>query len=339
MYPTRDLLSKCLCACLLCILITPTYSQVHPSKQQFTHAIRSAYMEYKDLQEGANADYIPELSRVPSELFGISICTVEGQTYSIGDVEALFSIQSISKVFTLSMAMQELGYQAIADTIGVSATGRPFNSVTAIEDMPDRPSNSCVNAGALATTSLISGKSMEDKWDKITAVFDQFAARKLNIDQEVYESEAANNQHNQAIAQLLESYGRIYSDPKETVDLYTRQCALSVNVYDLSIMSATLANGGTNPITHQEIISPELIPYVLAIMTTAGLYEESGLWLYHVGLPGKSGVGGGVIAIVPGQFSIAAFSPRLDVSGNSVRAVKAITAISRELNVNLFSTK
>ncbi|CAG0906695.1 unnamed protein product [Cyprideis torosa] len=242
---------------------------------------------------------------------------MEGNVYDIGDTDHKFSIQSVSKVFTLAMVMQELGSQAVYDTVGVNATGRLFNSIIAIEDKVDRPSNPLVNAGAIATTSLVKGNSYDEKWNKIITTFSKFAGRDLGVDQEVYESEAATNQRNRAIAMLLDSYGRIYYDPLESVDIYTKQCAIAVDSHDLAVMAATLANGGVNPVTGVKLVEEEFLPKIFSVMATAGLYDDSGKWLYFVGLPGKSGVGGGVIAVAPGKFGIAAFSPRLDPSGNS----------------------
>lgn len=310
--------------------------QVELTKENFEKAIQVAYDQWVDYDEGANADYIPVLAEVPSDLFGISICDMEGNVYDLGDTDHKFSIQSVSKVFTLAMVMQRLGAQAIHDTIGVNATGRVFNSIIAIEDKEDRPSNSLVNAGAMTTTSLVKGDSYDEKWNNIISTFSKFAGRDLDVDQEVYESEAATNQRNRAIAMLLESYNRMYYDPMETVDIYTKQCAIAVDSHDLAIMAATLANGGVNPVTGEELVDERFLPKIFAVMTTAGLYDDSGKWLYYVGLPGKSGVGGGVIAVAPGKFGIAAFSPRLDDSGNSVRGVRSIISVNEELGVNIF---
>lgn len=310
--------------------------QVELNETNIRNALQKSYDTWVDDKDGENADYIPVLAEVPSDLYGISLCTIDGNVYDLGDTDHKFSIQSISKVFTLAMVIQQLGIRAIPDTIGVNATGRKFNSIIAIEDKVDRPSNSLVNAGAIATTSLVGGGTYDEKWENIISTFSKFAARDLGVDQEVYESEAATNQRNRAIGQLLDAYGRIYFDPMETVDLYTKQCAISVNAHDLSIMAATLANGGINPVTNERMIDERYLPKILAVMTTAGLYDDSGLWLYYVGLPGKSGVGGGVIAVAPGKFGIAAFSPRLDPSGNSVRGVRSIITVNQELKVNIF---
>lgn len=335
-------LSQALAICLVSLTIVTSLSAQRPedalelNEENITAALQKSYEIWKDDTDGANADYIPVLAEVPSDLFGISLCTTDGKVYDIGDSDHMFSIQSISKVFTLAMVMEKLGFRAIPDTIGVNATGRVFNSIIAIEDKHDRPSNSMVNAGAMATTSLVEGETYEEKWENIITTFSKFAARDLDVDQVVYESEAATNQRNRAIAMLLESYGRIYHDPMEVVDIYTKQCAISVNSNDLAVMAGTLANGGKNPITGERIIDESLLPKILAVMCTAGLYDDSGLWLYYVGLPGKSGVGGGVIAVAPGKFGVAAFSPRLDESGNSVRGVRSIITINRELHANIF---
>ena len=310
--------------------------QVELNATNIRNALQTSYDTWVGDKDGANADYIPVLAEVPSDLFGISLCTVDGQVYDLGDSDYKFSIQSISKVFTMAMVIQQLGIRAIPDTIGVNATGRKFNSIIAIEDKADRPSNSMVNAGAIATTSLVEGETYDEKWNNIISTFSKFASRELDIDRVVYESEAATNQRNRAIGQLLDAYGRIYFNPMETVDIYTKQCAIAVNSHDLSIMAATLANGGVNPITKERLVDERYLPKILAVMTTAGLYDDSGLWLYYVGLPGKSGVGGGVIAVAPGKFGIAAFSPRLDESGNSVRGVRSIITVNQELKVNIF---
>lgn len=300
--------------------------------------LENVYQEYKDLNNGNNADYIPELAKVPSDLFGITLVTVDGNSYDSGDTQYKFSIQSVSKVFTLAKVMDNIGPKAISEKIGAKATGRPFNSIIAIEDMGGSPSNPLVNAGAIATTSLIGGKSKEEKWQGIISTFQQFAGSELEVNQSVYKSESETNQRNQAIAKLLESYGKIYANPAETVDLYTRQCAVNVSAHDLGVMAATLANGGVNPITGNKVVNVSVLPHVLAVMATAGMYDESGPWLYSVGLPGKSGVGGGIIAVSPGKYGIAAFSPRLNKSGNSIKAIMAIKAIAKKLNSNIFLT-
>src|SRR6478735_4010309 len=292
------------------------------------------YNKYKGLQEGKNADYIPELAKVPSEQFAIVIVTTDGKVYSQGDIDALYSIQSISKVFTLARNIEDLGPQAIQDKIGVDATGEKFNSALIVERQKGKEINPFVNAGAIASTSLIKGNTYEEKWKVIMDTHNDFAGRQLAVNEPVYKSEAATNQHNQALASLLNSFERMYWDPAKTVDIYTKQCAINVNTKDLANMAATLANGGTNPVTKKRVVSPATVEHTLPVMATAGLYDDSGIWFYNVGLPAKSGVGGGIIAVVPGKYGIAAFSPRLDEAGNSVRAQKAITDIVNKLKLN-----
>lgn len=302
-------------------------------------AINTAYTRYQHLQEGKNADYIPALAQVDSNLFGIALVTPDGQVYTKGDSDALFSIQSISKVFTLALVLKESGPKAILDNVGADATGQVFNSIVAIEQHKGAQENPFVNPGAIATTGMVLGTTESDKWTKILQIHDDFAGRDLKVNQPVYESEAATNQRNQAIAWLMAAYGRIKDDPKMVTDVYTRQCAINVSAKDLAVMAATLADGGKNPVTGKQVIPQEHVAKVLACMATAGLYDDSGIWLYNVGLPAKSGVGGGIIAVSPGKFGIAAFSPPLDAAGNSVRAQRAIADISNALGGNPYNVK
>ena len=297
-------------------------------------ALENAYTKYKDLKEGANADYIPVLAKVDSDLFGIAIVTVDGKVYKAGNLDFQVSIQSISKVFTMARVMEDLGPEAIFDNMGVDATGQVFNSIVAIEQYQGQEMNAMVNPGAIASTSMIAGKDADEIWNKIITTYNIFAGRELTVLEEVYESEAATNQRNQALAMLMYAYGRIADNPLQATDIYTRQCSVGVNAQDLATMAATLANGGVNPVTGKKAVSSENIPEILAVMATAGLYDDSGKWLYHTGLPAKSGVGGGIIAVVPGLFGIAAISPPLDAAGNSVRAQRAITDITNDLRAN-----
>lgn len=299
-------------------------------------ALKNAYEAFKDNKDGANANYIPELDKVDPELFGLAIVTTDGKIYTEGDIDTEVSIQSISKVFTMAKVIEDSGPKEVLEKVGVDATGMAFNSIVAIEMNKGKEINPLVNPGAIATTSLIKGDTYDEKWNLIKSTHDDFAGRKLNVDQPVYESEAATNQRNQAIAMLLNAYGRIYFDPVETTDIYTKQCAIAVNVKDLATMAGTFANGGTNPITKKKVVSYETVAHVIPVMATAGLYDDSGKWIYNVGLPGKSGVGGGIIAFYPGQFGIAVISPRLDEAGNSVRAQESIRQVVAELGSNPF---
>jgi glutaminase len=308
-----------------------------PAKADIEAALKAAHAKYKGLKEGANADYIPALAKVPSNLFGIAVVTVDGQVFTIGDVEQLFSIQSISKVFTMAEVMQESGDRAIEDGVGVDATGQVFNSIDAVEQYKGHEMNAFVNPGAIATTSMVKGDSEQAIWDKILGIQSAFAGRALQVNQEVYKSESETNQRNQAIGMLMYAYGLIKENPARATDLYTRQCSVNVNARDLATMAATLANGGVNPVTKKTVLDAAHVPGVLAVMATAGLYDDSGKWLFTTGLPAKSGVGGGIIAVSPGKFGIAAFSPPLDAAGNSVRAQKAIADVSAALGGNPYA--
>jgi glutaminase len=297
-------------------------------------AIDHAYQKIKGVKEGKNADYIKELARVDPNIYGIAIVTTDGKVYTQGDLKSMVSIQSISKVFTLARVIEEQGAKAVMDKIGVDATGMRFNSIVAIELQKGKEINPLVNPGAIAASSMVSGADSAAKWKNILQTHSDFAARQLSINGPVYVSEAGDNLRNQAIAHLLYAYGRMYFDPVQSTDIYTKQCAINVNAKDLAIMAATLANGGKNPISKKKIVSSETSAFTLSVMATAGLYDDSGQWLFAVGLPGKSGVGGGIIAVCPGKFGIAVISPPLNEVGNSLKAQKTIYEIVKELKVN-----
>jgi len=306
-------------------------------------ALDGAYAKYKDLKEGKNADYIPALAKVDSNIFGITLVTTDGKVYTAGDVKSQVSIQSISKVFTLAKVIEEQGPEAIASTIGVDATGMRFNSIVSIEfsqkSLGGPEMNSLVNPGAIATTSKVKGSTRDEVWKSILGYYSDFAGRPLTVDQEVFKSEADTNQRNQAIGYLMYAYGYIKDNPMQATDVYTEQCSVSVNAKDLATMAGTLANAGKNPVTGKQVMKAANVPYVLAVMATAGLYDDSGKWLYRTGLPGKSGVGGGLIAVSPGKFGIAVVSPPLDDAGNSVKAQKAIADVSNALGGNPYAPK
>ena len=300
--------------------------------------VEEAVAKFKDEHGGKNADYIPYLASVPSHLFGVAVATADGKVYAAGDVTYGFAIESISKPFTAALVMQESGSAAIAEKIGVEPTGLPFNSVTAVEQLKNRSVNPLVNAGAMAAVSLVKGTNAGEKWTKLLDYYGRFAGEKLPLNEEVYQSEAATNQHNRGIAELLASYHRLYADPLETCDIYTKQCSVNVTVRQLAMMGATLANGGVNPATQERCLDAPHVPKLLAVMMIAGFYDEAGRWAWETGVPAKTGVGGGILAVVPGRFAIVAFSPPLDESGNSVRGAKAIEYIIEQLGVNLFGT-
>jgi glutaminase len=326
-------------AVLAATLAIPALAQKKPADIQA--ALDAAHAKYQHLQEGANADYIPALAKVDSKIYGIALVTPDGKVYTAGDVASEVSIQSISKVFTMAKVIEEQGSDAIEKRIGVDATGMRFNSIVSVEfaqkALGGPEINPLVNPGAITATSMVGGSSRAEVWKKILDFHSAFAGRALTVDQEVYESEAATNQRNQAIGALMYAYGFIKSDPAQATDVYTEQCSISVNAKDLATMAATLANGGMNPVTGKQVMKSENVPEVLAVMATAGLYDDSGKWLYHTGLPAKSGVGGGIIAVSPGKFGIAVVSPPLDAAGNSVRAQKAIADISNALGGNPYA--
>jgi len=316
------------------------------SAQQTTDpqaAVDNAFKQFQNLKEGKNADYIPALAKVDPNLFGIVLVTVDGKVFTAGDVKTEVSIQSISKVFTMAQVIQEQGLEAIEKRIGVDATGARFNSIIAIEGVrsvvgtgaPEM--NALVNPGAISSTSMVLGSNADAVWGKILGFHNDAAGRTLSVLQDVYKSESDSNERNQAIGALMFAYGYIKTDWRQAVDLYTRQCSIGVNARDLGMMAATLAASGKNPVTGKQIMDAAKVPGVLAVMATAGLYDDSGKWLYHTGLPAKSGVGGGLIAVSPGKFGIAVVAPPLDDAGNSVKAQRAITAISNALGGNPLS--
>jgi glutaminase len=308
------------------------------SHASLQNAVLQAYEEFKDVTDGAPADYIPELAKVPAELFGVAIVTARGDVYVAGDVDYPFTIQSVSKPFTAALVMQEQGAAAIVDKVGVEPTGLPFNSILATQVLKNVSANPLVNSGAIATVSLVQADSAPARFHKIYSFFEQLSANKLTVIEDVYASEAATNQRNRAHAYILSVNARIYSDPMEAVDVYTRQCSIGVTAKQLAAMGATLANAGVNPLSKKRVLDSKYVPKVLAIMMMAGFYNESGAWAYTAGLPAKTGVGGGIVAVVPGKLAIAAFSPRVNEAGNSVRAAKAIEYITQMLDLNLFGS-
>ena len=322
-------------AVIACLLFQPIAANAQAlTKEKIQAALDEAYTKFKDLKEGKNADYIKELASVDPNIYGIAIVTTDGQVYTKGDLKSAVSIQSISKVFTMAKVIEENNPKFIMDKIGVDATGMRFNSIVSVEMQKGKEINPLVNPGAIASTSLIKGADSAAKWKSILQVHSDFAGRQLSLDMPVYISEAGDNLRNQAIAHLLLAYGRMYFDPVQSTDIYTKQCAISVNAKDLAVMAGTLANGGLNPVTKKVCVSPATVRYVLPVMATAGLYDDSGQWLYATGAPAKSGVGGGIIAVVPGKFGIAVISPPLTPAGNSAKAIATIKYIIETLGVN-----
>ncbi|MFF1876322.1 glutaminase A [Leifsonia sp. NPDC058230] len=310
-----------------------------PDVERITALLESAHARYRDLDTGKVADYIPSLGNADPALFGLSVCGVVGRSTSVGDAAYPFSIQSISKVFVFALVCHALGHSEVSRLVGVNNTGLPFNSVMALELSDGDPRNPLVNAGAMTTTGLVPGTTSDAKWAFIRDGLSRFAGHPLDVDEAVYESEAATNQRNMAIARLLESYGRMQFDPIQTTDVYTKQCSLLVTTADLAVMAATLANGGVNPITGEKVVDASVSRDTLAVMATSGLYEFSGDWLFEVGVPGKSGVSGGIITVAPGKGGLGTFSPRLDAAGNSVRGQRAARYLSHALGLDVFASK
>lgn len=310
-----------------------------PSADQVQDLVALAYETCKGITVGQNSQVYPALANVPSDLFGICVVGTSGNVYPMGDVEYEFSIMSVSKPFVFALVGDVLGAEKLREKIGVNATGLPFNSLGAIERHSDGRTNPMVNAGAIATTSLVPGETLDAKWQFIHEGLSRFAGRELSVNEDVYASASRTNFRNQSIARLLQSYGRIYMDPADAVDLYTKQCSLDVTAKELAIMGSTLADGGVNPITKYQVVSPNICHYTLAAMATAGLYETSGDWLYDIGLPGKSGIGGGIVTVSPGKGGLGTFAPPLDDAGNSVKGQVATKFLSQALGMDLFLSK
>jgi glutaminase len=314
----------------------PYVSTGHLPRPEVVQAlVEDAHRRFKSNSDGKNSEVYPALARVPRELFGVCVVGTSGHVHGAGHVDHEFSIMSVSKPFLFALICETIGPGEARAKLGANATGLPFNSLAAIEHGNGR-TNPMVNAGAIATTSLAPGKSLEQRWQFIHDGLSRFAGRKLPLNEEVYASASETNFRNRSIARLLESYDRIYCDAKEATDLYTRQCSLNVSAKDLAVMGATLADGGVNPVTRQRVVDPAVCHYALAVMITAGLYETSGDWLYDIGLPGKSGIGGGIVAVAPGKGGFGTFAPPLDAAGNSVKGQLAAQFLSRQLGMDLF---
>lgn len=305
---------------------------------RFQQVVAAAHAKFAKVKDGKNADYIPILATIPSELFAVVIATRDGRIFEAGDAHYRYSIQSVAKPFTAALVMQQYGGpEIIREKIGVEPTGLPFNSKLALEIHEARSVNPMVNAGAIAAVSLVRADGEQDRWEKVHENLRAFAGgAELPVLEAVYTSEYESSWSNRGIANLLFNYGRLYADPEESLRVYTRQSSVGIDTEELAWMGATLANHGVNPKTGRRVLDAESVPELLAIMMTAGFYDESGEWAGAAGLPSKTGVGGGIVAVVPGRFAIAAFSPRLNEAGNSVRAQLAIRYIAGELGVGVF---
>lgn len=309
-----------------------------PPRSRVDRLVSEAHERYAGVDDGAVADYIPVLAAADASHFGLSVVSVGGSLHKAGDVDIPFSIQSISKAFVFALVCEVLGHEAVHERVGVNNTGLAFNSLIAMELNGGSPMNPMVNAGAIATTALVGASSAEERWARVQRGLSRFAGRELSLDEDVYRSERRTNHRNRAIGELLQSYGRLDPDPLETVDVYTRQCSLAVTAHDLAVMGATLADGGVNPVTGEQVVSAEVCRDTLAVLASCGMYERSGEWLFEIGLPAKSGVSGGIVAVAPGKGAVGAYSPRLDTAGNSVRGQRACAHLSRSLGLNLFAS-
>ena len=306
-----------------------------PPSDTVVRLVTEAHERFAQVTLGQNSQVYPALANVPSNLFGICVASIDGRIFAVGDAEHEFTIMSVSKPFIFALVCDIIGATGARERLGVNATGYAFNSLAGVERNTDGRTNPMVNAGAIATTSLVPGKNAEAKWRFIHQGLSRFAGRELPLNEEVYESASKTNSRNRSISWMLQSLGRIYCEPIEAVELYTRQCSLNVSARDLAVMGATLAHGGFNPVTREQVVKPDVCHYALAVMLTAGLYETSGDWLYEIGLPGKSGIGGGIVTVSPGKGGLGTFAPPLDEAGNSVKGQLVAQFLSQRLGLDL----
>jgi glutaminase len=301
--------------------------------------VTEAYERFRANAEGATSDVYPALARVQPRLFGVCVAGTSGNLYEAGDAGVEFTIMSVAKPFVFALVCRHLGPEDARRKLGVNSTGLPFNSAAAVERSADGRTNPMVNPGAIAATSLVPGATADERWQAVVDGLSGFAGRALSVDEEVYRSASETNHTNRELARLLERRGRIYCDPSEALDLYTRQSSLRVTARDLAVMGATLADGGVNPVTGERVVDAATCRYTLAVMSTAGLYETSGDWLYEVGLPGKSGIGGGIVTVSPGKGGLGTFAPLLDGAGNSVKGQLAARFLAQRLGLDLFASQ
>jgi glutaminase len=306
-----------------------------PPRELVQALVVEAYERHRTNTEGSLSTVYPALARLSPELFGVCVAGTSGDVFAIGDAEVEFAIMSVAKPFVFALVAQVVGPEELQVRVGVNATGLAFNSLEAVERTDGR-TNPMVNPGAIATTSLVPGATVEAKWRFVRDGLSRFAGRALAVDDEIYVSASETNHRNRELASVLGRYGRIYSDPAEALDVYTRQSSLNVTARDVAVMGATLADGGVNPLTGERVIDEKICRHTLAVMVTAGLYETSGDWMYEIGLPGKSGIGGGIVTVSPGKGALGTFAPLLDGAGNSVKGQLVARLLSRRLGLDLF---
>jgi glutaminase len=310
-----------------------------PAAERVQRLVDEAHSRFREISDGAPSSVYPALQRVPVDLFGICVADVSGAVYQAGDVDYAFTIMSVAKPYAFALACDAIGPEQVGRRVGVNATGLPFNSHAAVEQSPDGRTNPMVNAGAIVAASLLPGATLDERWVFLRQGLSRFAGRELELDDEVLASALATNYGNRQLARLLRGRGQLSGDPDEAVTLYTRQCALSVTASDLALMGATLADGGVHPGTKVRVVGASAARHSLAVMATAGLYETSGDWLYDVGLPGKSGIGGGIVTVSPGKGALGTFAPPLDDAGNSVRGQYVARFLSARLGLDLFASE
>jgi len=309
-----------------------------PDRGEVQRLVGEAFAEVAGGSGGEVSRVYPALARVAPDLFGVCVVGVSGAVYAVGDADHRFALMSVAKPFVLAAMIEHVGFDRVRDLVGVNATGTAFDSIAAVDASPDGRTNPMVNAGAIATVSLAPGDSVEQRWDVVRDGLSRFAGHPLTLDEEVHDSAAATNLRNRAIAAALHARGRIVGPPQDALELYTRQSSLSVTARDLAVMGATLADGGVNPLTRQRVVTAATCRLVLAVMATAGLYEASGDWLCDVGLPGKSGIGGGIVTVSPGKGGLGTFAPPLDAAGNSVKGQLVARLLSRSLGLDLLAS-
>ena len=302
----------------------------------FRNYLNDVHKKYRSLNDGAVADYIPELALAKPEWFGICVVTAEGQVFEVGDCDQLFTIQSISKAFVFGLALEDHGREYVNSKVSVEPTGEAFNSIV-LDEATNRPYNPMVNAGAIATADLIKGQNGTERLKRLLEMFKRYTGRDHDINVPVFLSEKATGHRNRAMAYLMLNFGMVSEKLDETLDLYFQQCSILVNAKDLAMIAATLANGGINPVTKERAVDERYVQDIISVMLTCGMYDASGEWAYRVGIPAKSGVGGGILAVVPGKLGIGTFSPPLDQKGNSVRGIKVCEELSRDFGLHLFN--
>jgi glutaminase len=309
-------------------------ADVDEAEQALHDQLEAIHARFADVDEGAVADYIPELADANPEHFGIAGVGVKGRVIEVGDTDVAFTIQSISKPFVYGLALEDRGRDGVLERVGVEPSGEAFNAIE-LDEVSNRPYNPMINSGAISTTSLITGESQVERLHRVITTLSTYAGRDLQVDSATFFSERATGDRNRAIAHLMRSSGMLpVDDLDELLELYFQQCSVLVTCRDLAMMAATLANGGVNPVTGERAVEQRYVKDVLSLMLSCGMYDYSGEWAYRVGVPAKSGVSGGITAVLPGQAGIAVFSPPLDAKGNSLRGIRVFEELSTRFSLH-----